>query len=611
MASERAGCAACASTSRRTTSTRSATARAVLESIEEPINLYLFFSDKATENAADAARIREPRPRDARGVRGERARRQARAERRRSAAVLRGGGPRRAVRPAGARTSARPAKPSISGSRARTASATTDSIPFFQPDPPRKRSSSTTSRGSSTTSRIPTRPSSACSRARRSAAASIRRRSSRLSRGSIVEQAKQLFEVRDAAARARSHRGRRRRAVGRASRRCSTKPRSTRSISSCMRGGRALIFVDPAAEILARRRTRRARRRRRVELDARAAVRGLGRRSSRRSSVVADKRYALSIGGRVQPDSPRRLARPRRGGHEPGGLDHLRARRGQPRRRRAFHARRRRTAKLTPLLTSSDEAAVMPADRFQFLPDPGELLERLHADAGSSTCSPRASKGRSKTAFPDGAPAAPDREAPVDAALAARAHGLDGEREPRARRRRRHAERPALGAGAELPRPAARDRVREQRRLRHQRARQPLRQRGSDRPAQPRDLHAAVHDGRGAAPRGRCAVPRDRAAAPGGARRNRAQARRAASRAQRQQLAAHEPRAARRRFSVSSTSRCGSGRSCAPCAASSTRDIDSLGTTAARSSTSRRADPGDGVRARRGRRRRRRRKAPR
>ena len=49
-------------------------------------------------------------------------------------------------------------------------------------------------------------------------------------------------------------------------------------------------------------------------------------------------------------------------------------------------------------------------------------------------------------------------------------------------------ERPALGAGAELPRPAPRQRVREQRRLRHQRARQSLGQRGPDRPAQPRDV---------------------------------------------------------------------------------------------------------------------------
>ena len=69
-----------------------------------------------------------------------------------------------------------------------------------------------------------------------------------------------------------------------------------------MRGGRALIFVDPQAEILAgadptrprdRRRGARARRSQRL-FDAWGVT-------FNTSSVVADNRYALSIGGRFQP----------------------------------------------------------------------------------------------------------------------------------------------------------------------------------------------------------------------------------------------------------------------------------------------------------------------
>ena len=137
------------------------------------------------------------------------------------------------------------AKPCISARPAPTASArriASDLRPARE-----ERSSSTTAR-SSTTSRPPTRPSSACCRARRSAAASTRRLSNPSQPWVVVEQAKQVLEVR-------------------------TLPASVFSIEPdvdvlwivhpqmlddstlyaidqfIMRGGRALVFVDPNAEI--------------------------------------------------------------------------------------------------------------------------------------------------------------------------------------------------------------------------------------------------------------------------------------------------------------------------------------------------------------------------
>ena len=177
---------------------------------------------------------------------------------------------------------------------------------------------------------------------------------------------------------------------------------------------------------------------------------------------------------------------------------------------------------------------------------PDRAPERLHA--GRQAARARRTPRRAAQVRVPGRRA--DRRRPRSARRRrARGHalGLHGQRQPRARRRRRHPERPALGAGAELLGPAARHGVREQRRLRHQRARQSLGQRRADRPAQPRDVLAPVHDGRGAAPPSRPRVPRDRGPPRGGAHADRAALGRAASGAQRrQQLAADEPRAADR-----------------------------------------------------------------
>ena len=72
------------------------------------------------------------------------------------------------------------------------------------------------------------------------------------------------------------------------------------------------------------------------------------------------------------------------------------------------------TTKLTPLISSSDEAATLTAERFQFLPDPGELLNGFTPTGTKYVLAARL-EGPLKTAFPDGPPGAPDREAPVDA----------------------------------------------------------------------------------------------------------------------------------------------------------------------------------------------------
>jgi len=184
-----------------------------------------------------------------------------------------------------------------------------------------------------------------------------------------------------------------------------------------MRGGRALIFVDPNAEILAG-----------------ADPTGLGLSGGSSStldrlfaawgvnfstaSVVADNRYALSIGGRFQPirhvgllgldaeamsqDDPITSGL---GSVNVGVAGHFELAEGA-------------TAKLTPLLSSSVESEAMPADRFQFLPDPSELLNNFTPSGKPYVLAARL-EGPLTSAFPDGAPTNEDREAPVDAALAA------------------------------------------------------------------------------------------------------------------------------------------------------------------------------------------------
>ena len=64
----------------------------------------------------------------------------------------------------------------------------------------------------------------------------------------------------------------------------------------------------------------------------------------------------------------------------------------------------------------------MPADRFQFLPDPSELLNGFTPGGKQFVLAARL-EGPLKSAFPDGAPANADRREPIDTALSARALG--------------------------------------------------------------------------------------------------------------------------------------------------------------------------------------------
>lgn len=185
-----------------------------------------------------------------------------------------------------------------------------------------------------------------------------------------------------------------------------------------MRGGRALIFVDPSAEALAG-----------------ADPTGLGLPPSGSSStldplfaawgvtfdtasVVADNRYGLSIGSRFQTVRHIGLL----------GLDAEAMSQDDPITTGLnlvnvgiaghFELAEGATATLTPLLQSSLESRLMPGNRFVFLADPEELLDGFSPDGKRYVLAARLS-GPLKSAFPNGAPTNEDREAPVDAALAA------------------------------------------------------------------------------------------------------------------------------------------------------------------------------------------------
>jgi ABC-type uncharacterized transport system involved in gliding motility auxiliary subunit len=185
-----------------------------------------------------------------------------------------------------------------------------------------------------------------------------------------------------------------------------------------MRGGRALIFVDPVAEILA---------------GADPTGLGIGGAASSSTldrlfdawgvdfntlSVVTDNRYGLSIGGRFQPIRHIGLI----------GLDAEGMTQDDPITSGLssvnlgvagyFELAEGATATLTPLLSSSVESEAMPADRFQFLPDPAELLNGFTPSGKQYVLAARL-EGPLKSAFPDGAPSNPDQQEPINTALSA------------------------------------------------------------------------------------------------------------------------------------------------------------------------------------------------
>jgi len=179
-----------------------------------------------------------------------------------------------------------------------------------------------------------------------------------------------------------------------------------------MRGGRALIFVDPMAEILA----------------AAQEPTGLAAPPSSNldklfkawgvefsaSDVVADNRYALGI--RQGQRSVRHVGLLGLDMEAMSKDDVITSGLGTVNVGLAgyFKAAEGATSKLTPLLQSSTEAETLPVMRFQFLPDPGELLNGFKATGMQYTIAARL-EGPLKSAFPDGPPKPPEgRDAPVD-----------------------------------------------------------------------------------------------------------------------------------------------------------------------------------------------------
>jgi ABC-type uncharacterized transport system involved in gliding motility auxiliary subunit len=184
-----------------------------------------------------------------------------------------------------------------------------------------------------------------------------------------------------------------------------------------MRGGRALVFVDPNAEALAGPDPSG------LGIGGAASTSTLGRLFDAwgvkfdTANVVADNRYGLSISSRFQPVRHIGLI-----GLDADAMsqdDPITSGLGTVNFGVAGHFELAEGAKatLTPLIKSSVESELMPADRFQFLPDPEELLKGFTPSGKQYTLAARLS-GPLSSAFPDGPPAAEGREAPVDAALA-------------------------------------------------------------------------------------------------------------------------------------------------------------------------------------------------
>jgi ABC-type uncharacterized transport system involved in gliding motility auxiliary subunit len=183
-----------------------------------------------------------------------------------------------------------------------------------------------------------------------------------------------------------------------------------------LRGGRALIFVDPLAEIL----------------GGPQEPTGFGATPSSNleklfatwgvrfspMEVVGDNRYALNIRSGLRP--VRHIGLIGLDAEAMSQDDVISSGLGSVNLGLAgyFTLADGAATTLTPLLTSSDEASTLPAARFQFLPDPGELLNDFKPTGTKYVLAARL-EGPLKTAFPDGAPTAPDREAPIDETLKA------------------------------------------------------------------------------------------------------------------------------------------------------------------------------------------------
>ena len=186
-----------------------------------------------------------------------------------------------------------------------------------------------------------------------------------------------------------------------------------------MRGGRALVFVDPNAEILAGPDPSG------LGIGGAASSSTLGRLFDAwgvkfdTANVVADNRYGLSIGGRFQP--MRHIGLIGLDAEAMSQDDPITSGLGSVNFGVAGHFEPAEGAKatLSPLIKSSVESELMPADRFQFLPDPEELLKGFTPSGKEYVVAARLS-GPLSSAFPDGPPAAQGSQAPIDAALASK-----------------------------------------------------------------------------------------------------------------------------------------------------------------------------------------------
>jgi ABC-type uncharacterized transport system involved in gliding motility auxiliary subunit len=187
-----------------------------------------------------------------------------------------------------------------------------------------------------------------------------------------------------------------------------------------MRGGRALVFVDPNAEILAGPDPSG------LGIGGAASSSTLGRLFDAwgvkfdTANVVADNRYGLAIRSNFgQPVRHIGLL----------GLDQEALSQDDPITSGLgsvnfgivghFELAEGAKATLSPLISSSVESELMPADRFQFLPNPEELLNGFTPTGKQYVLAARLS-GPLSSAFPDGAPTAAGSEAPVNEALASK-----------------------------------------------------------------------------------------------------------------------------------------------------------------------------------------------
>ena len=174
-------------------------------------------------------------------------------------------------------------------------------------------------------------------------------------------------------------------------------------------GGRALIFVDPLAEI--------------DMASADPTGMAMGSASNLEqlfdawglnfsaTDVVGDNRYALSISGGFGARPMRHLGLVGLDAAAIDAEDVVTSGLGSINLGTAGHfsVAENATIELVPLLVSSNQAAELPTSQFQFLADPETLLDGFMPSGEQYVFAARIA-GRLTTAFPDGPPAAPDSD---------------------------------------------------------------------------------------------------------------------------------------------------------------------------------------------------------